>query len=205
MLSKIEKYLLAVTPERHPVLSEMEQYAKEIGFPIVGPLVGRFLFQMALSIKARRILELGSGFGYSAFWLSQAVRGKGHLTLTDKSAKNKRLAMEYFKRAGLQSQFDFRVADALKIINDLVGPYDMIINDIDKGGYPKVIDPAAALLRKGGLLITDNILWSGRVLEKKQDETSGAVVEFTRNIYRDSRFFTTILPLRDGLSVSVRL
>jgi len=196
---------MRVTPDRHPVLKEMEQYAKENNFPIVGPLVGRFLYQMALSVKARKILELGSGFGYSAFWLSQATRGKGHITMTDTSKLNKRRAFEYFKKAGLQSQFDFKVGDALKIMGRLNGSFDMIINDIDKEGYPDVIDPAASLLRRGGMLICDNILWSGRVMEKKPDKTSRAIIEFTNNIYRDSRFFTTIMPIRDGLSISVRL
>ena len=196
---------MTITPDRHPVLEEMEQYAKENNFPIIGPLVGRFLYQMALSIKARKILELGSGFGYSAFWLSQATRGKGHITMTDNSKLNKRRAFEYFKKAGLQSQFDFKVGDALKIMGRLNGSFDMIINDIDKEGYPNVIDPAAGLLRRGGILICDNILWSGRVMEKKPDKTSRAIIDFTNNIYRDSRFFTTVIPLRDGLSVSVRL
>lgn len=205
MLQKIDRYLTSYLPDRHPVLAEMEQYAKENGFPIVGPLVGRFLYQMALSVKARKILELGSGFGYSAFWISQAVRGKGHIVMTDSRKSNKRKAMEYFKKAGLQSQFDFRVGDALKIMKRLTGAVDMIVNDIDKEEYPAVIDPAAALLRKGGLLISDNMLWSGRVLDKKLDKASGAIIEFTNNIYRDSRFFTTVLPLRDGVGVSVRL
>ncbi|MDD3732849.1 MAG: O-methyltransferase [candidate division Zixibacteria bacterium] len=205
MSTKLDKYLLKVTPERHPVLAEMEQYARENHFPIVGPLVGRLLYQLVLTVKARKLLELGSGFGYSAFWLSLAVGSKGHITLTDTRMQNKRRAYDYFKKAGLQSQFDFKVTDALMALKKLSGPYDLIFNDIDKEGYPETIAPAAHLLRKGGLFVTDNVFLSGRVLDKNPDKTAQAVLDFTNRLYQDSRFFTTLIPLRDGLSVAVRV
>ncbi len=205
MSRKVETYLQTVTPERPPILREMEAYARENGFPIVGPLVGRVLCQMALSIKARRILELGSGFGYSAYWFSLAAKSKGVITLIDGSKANKRRAFDYFKRAGLQSQFDFHVGDALKTAGRLAGPFDIVFNDIDKHEYPRTIDLAASLLKKGGFFITDNIIWSGKVCDKKQDADTQAIVEFTRNLYRDSRFLTTVLPIRDGVSLSLRL
>ena len=205
MYKKVHKYLDKIIPERPPVLREMEQYAAENDFPIIGPLVGRYLYQSAHLIKARKILELGSGFGYSAFWFSLAIKGKGHITMTDGMAQNKRRAFDYFKRAGLQSQFDFKVGDALKNIKKLEGPYDIILNDIDKIDYPKTIDLAAARLKKGGLFITDNIIWSGKVCDRNQDDDTKAIVEFTENLYHDSRFFTTVLPIRDGISVAVRL
>ena len=205
MLKRTHAYLHKVTPERPPVLREMEEYAAENGFPIVGPLVGRFLYQMAILTKARRILELGSGYGYSAFWFSMAVRSKGTIVMTDTRRANKRLAFSYFKRAGLQSQFDFKIGDALKLARKLHGPFDIIFNDIDKAEYPKTIDLVASRLKKGGLFITDNLIWSGRVLEKKRDRTTEAIVEFTRLLYQDSRFFTTVLPIRDGISLSIRL
>lgn len=205
MPSKIEKYLHQVTPERDPVLREMESYAEENGFPIIGPLVGRFLYQMAIATKARRVLELGSGYGYSAFWFSLAMKSKGHITMTDGDKANKRRAFDYFKRAGLQSQFDFKVGDSRKIIDKLDGPFDIILNDIDKKGYPETIDLVAPKLRRGGLFITDNVVWSGRVAERKRDETTEAIVEFTRNLYQDSRFFTTIMPVRDGIAIALRM
>lgn len=205
MFDKIHRYLHQVTPERHPVMREMEQLAEEKKFPIIGPLVGRFLYQMALVTKARRVLELGSGYGYSAFWFSLAMKGKGHITMTDGDKNNKRVAMDFFKRAGLQSQFDYRVGDARKIIGKLEGPFDIILNDIDKQGYPETIDLVAPKLRKGGLFITDNVIWSGRVCDRKKDETTQAIVEFTKQLYHDSRFFTTIMPVRDGISVAMRM
>jgi predicted O-methyltransferase YrrM len=203
--AKVSTYLHKATPERPPVLREMENYAREHKFPIIGPLVGRFLYQMALAIKARRILELGSGFGYSAYWFSLAAKSKGVITMIDGDKGNKRTAFDFFKRAGLQSQFDYHVGDALKTAAKLPGPFDIILNDIDKHEYPRTIDLAASRLKKGGLFITDNILWSGRVCDKKRDDTTEAIVEFTRALYQDSRFFTTVLPLRDGVSLSIRL
>ena len=205
MLKKIDKYLKDVTPQRPLVLREMEMYAADNDFPIIGPLVGRYLYQMAILIKARNILELGSGFGYSAFWFSMAMKGKGHIYMTDGDKENKRRAFDYFKKAGLQSQFTYKVGDALKVIKKLDGPFDIILNDIDKIDYPKTIDMAASRLKKGGLFITDNILWSGKVCEKKKDETTQAIVEFTKNLYKDSRFFTTVMPVRDGISIAVKL
>jgi len=205
VFQKIHNYLEQLTPERPAVLREMEAYAAENDFPIIGPLVGRFLYQIVLITKARKILELGSGFGYSAFWFSLATRGKGHITMTDRDKRNKILAFEFFKQAGLQSQFVFKVGDAIKLANRLDGPFDIILNDIDKQEYPKTLDVAATKLRKGGLFITDNVIWSGRVCEKKQDRTTRAIQEFTEKLYRDSRFFTTVLPIRDGVSIGVRL
>lgn len=205
MFQKIHKYMEKVTPERPPILREMETYALENNFPIIGPLVGRFLYQCTIMIKARRILELGSGFGYSAFWFSMAVKSKGNIIMTDTNSKNKRIAYNYFKRAGLQSQFDFKIGNALKTIKSLDGPFDIILNDIDKDGYPETIDLVAARLKKGGLFITDNIIWSGRVCDKKPDKTTKAIIDFTDKIYKDSRFFTTLMPIRDGITVSVRV
>ncbi|MBD3257920.1 O-methyltransferase [candidate division GN15 bacterium] len=204
---KIDTYLHSLIPDRPPILREMEAYAEDNGFPIVGPVVGRYLYQLALQMKARRILELGSGFGYSAFWFSLAVKSKGQITMTDGDKAYKKRAFDYFKRAGLQSQFDFRVGDARRIIKKLSGPYDIILNDIDKDGYPETIDPVAERLRKGGVFVTDNVLWKGSVTEpeKKRDGTTQAVVKFTQRLYQDSRFVTTVLPLRDGISVAVRV
>ena len=107
--------------------------------------------------------------------------------------------------AQLQSQFDFRVGDARRIVKRLEGPFDIILNDIDKKGYPETIDLVAPKLRKGGLFITDNVIWDGKVCDRKKDETTEAIVEFTRQLYHDSRFFTTIMPVRDGIAIALRL
>ncbi len=205
MYKKIHKYLEEATPERPQVLREMEIYAKDYNFPIIGPLVGRYLYMTALSLKARKILELGSGFGYSAYWFSLAMKGKGKIIMTDSDKSNKKKAFEYFKKGGLQSHFDFKIGNALKVAKKLDGNFDIILNDIDKIDYPDTIDLSASLLKRGGLFITDNIIWSGKVYDKNPDKTTKAIQLFTKKLYNDSRFFTTILPLRDGISVALRL
>lgn len=202
---KVHNYLEKIIPQRPPVLREMEEYARENNFPIIGPQVGRYLYQMVITTKARKILELGSGFGYSAFWFSLATRGKGHITMTDSDKRNKKTAFDFFKRAGLLSQFDFKVGDAIKTTKKLEGPFDIVLNDLDKVLYPLTINLAADRLRRGGLFITDNLIWSGKVFEKEPDKSTRAIIDFTRSLYADSRFYTTVLPIRDGVSVSVRL
>jgi caffeoyl-CoA O-methyltransferase len=201
----IQDYLTKITPSRPPVMREMEQYARRHHFPIIGPVVGRYLYLTAKLLKARRILELGSGFGYSAYWFSLAVGRQGTITLTDNDSQNLRRAEEYFTRARLKSKFDLRVGDALETAARVRGPFDIILNDIDKRAYPLTIDVAARMLRKGGMFITDNLIWSGRVLDKKPDKTTAAIKLFTSRLYADKRFFTTVLPLRDGVGVAIRL
>jgi caffeoyl-CoA O-methyltransferase len=202
---EIEEYLLHVTPERPEVMREMEAYAEQHDFPIVGPLVGRFLFQAARMVEARRVLELGSGFGYSAYWFALAMGDRGKITMIDGSEDNRNRALGYFDRAGLQTMVKFKVGNVFEVLTEIDKEFDIIFNDIDKERYSETIDPAAFRLRRGGLFITDNLLWSGRVCEESKDEATSGVVEFTKKLYADSRFFTTILPLRDGVALAVRL
>jgi predicted O-methyltransferase YrrM len=204
--AEIDAYLHKVTPSRDKILAAMERYARKNGFPIIGPLVGRFLYQMALVTKARKILELGSGFGYSAYWFAKAMGQSGRITMIDGDESNRIRAMKYFAQANLESRFRYIVGDALEVASDLKGPYDLILNDIDKHEYPDVIDVAARLLRPRGLFITDNIIWSGRVLDTgRRDRDTRGIRRFTKMIYNDRRFFTTIMPVRDGITVAVRM
>jgi predicted O-methyltransferase YrrM len=201
----LDDYLLKVTPEREPVLREMEELARAKNFPIVGPLVGRFLFQLASLTKARRILELGSGYGYSAFWFARAIGARGHIFCTEGDPENARRARDFFKRGKIKTRIEYRIGDALKLAATVPGKFDLILCDIDKWEYPAVIPLAEKKLKKGGILVTDNLLWSGRVLDSNPDEDTAGIIEFTRKIYASKNFFTSILPLRDGVSVSIRL
>lgn len=203
--SDIDRYLLRVIPARDKTLTAMEKYAAQNSFPIIGPLVGRYLYQTALSIKATNILELGSGFGYSAFWFSLALGRRGNIIMTDGNEDNRDKAMAYFKKGGLKSKFDFRVGDALETAAGFKSKFDIILNDINKQDYPKTIDHAARLLRRGGIFITDNLIWSGKVYDSGvRDKATRGVREFTRKLYADDRFFSTILPIRDGIAVALR-
>jgi caffeoyl-CoA O-methyltransferase len=202
---KIEKYLIDLLPERDEALAEMEALAAKTGFPIIGPLVGRLLAQLTILSGARRILELGSGFGYSAYWFAKAVGGDGKVICTDADPKNRERALGFFKQSGVLEKVDFRVGNALKIIEQLQGDFDIILNDIDKEEYPEAFRKVVPRLKKGGLLITDNVIRSGRVVEENPDASTEAIMEFNRLIYSTNELWTTIIPLRDGVSVSLKL
>jgi caffeoyl-CoA O-methyltransferase len=201
----IVEYLLNVTPDRDPVLQDMEEFALERNFPIIGPLVGRMLFILAQATRAQRILELGSGFGYSAFWFAKAMGRDGQIVCTDGNPENARNAQEYLQRGKIAAKVKFLVGDALKLIDETDGQFDIIFNDIDKHQYPKTYRKALPRLKKGGLLISDNVLWSGKIVDKKPDADTAGILTYNRLIYSSKELFTTIIPIRDGVSVSIKL
>ncbi|HLQ66400.1 MAG TPA: O-methyltransferase [Candidatus Limnocylindrales bacterium] len=201
----INEYLRSVQTRRHPILRPMEAYAEKHGFPIIGPLVGPILYQLATMIRARRVFELGSGYGYSAVWFSQAVGPRGKVIMTEGDAGNSARAMRYLKRARLASRVKPLVGDALSLLRAERGTFDVILNDIDKWQYPEAFPIVRKKLRRGGLFITDNMLWSGRVLEKRPDRNTRGILALTRLLYAASDFFTVLLPVRDGVTVSLKL
>jgi caffeoyl-CoA O-methyltransferase len=201
---EIEKYLAGLLPGRPAIFYELEEMAKKEDFPAVGPEVGTLLEILAGSIKAKRILELGSGFGYSGLWFARALPPDGKIILTDFEESNYSLARENFKKAGYAHLMEFKVGDALRLLNELAGPFDIIFNDVDKELYSRVIDPAHALLREGGLFITDNTLWHGKVVAAEADETTRAILDFNLKLKNHRGFRTMQLPLRDGLSISIK-
>ncbi len=202
---RIEEYLLKRTPERDPVLTKMERIAEEEDFPMVGPLVGRFLYQIVQMTKARKIFEMGSGFGYSAYWMAQALPDSGRIICTDPSERYQEIALRFFQEGGVADRINYRIGNAIELIQKEAGPFDIIFNDVDKEEYPLVPDLALPRLRQGGLLITDNLLWDGRILAEQPDESSTGVLKYTETVYKRKEFFTTIIPLRDGISISIKL
>jgi caffeoyl-CoA O-methyltransferase len=202
---EIEKYLDTLLPERESWFIEMEEMAEKEDFPAVGPQVGMLLEILARAVNAKRIMELGSGFGYSGLWFARALPADGYLLLTDFEKKNQQLAEKYFKKAGKDQIMEFRVGDALELLNREKESYDLIFNDIDKEFYPQVIEPVFRLLRKGGLFITDNTLWYGKVTQELADQTTGFIREFNVRLKSHKGFLTNWLPLRDGISVSIKI
>jgi caffeoyl-CoA O-methyltransferase len=201
----VDDYLYSMLPKREEVLSEMEGYAAEHNVPIVGPAVARVLQQLALTINARTVFELGSAIGYSTIWWAQAVGDRGRVIYTDGDPKNAKRARDYFDRAGVSGRITLHTGDALEVLSEQKEQYDIIFNDVDKEDYPRVLRLVSPRLRKGGLFITDNVLWSGRVAEKNPREASTkAILEFNRLLYSSADFYTTILPIRDGLAVALK-
>ena len=201
---EIERYMLDLLPSRDPVLAEIESYAAQHEIPIVGPAVGRFLSSLVLITKAKRIFELGSAIGYSTIWLARAAGPGCEVHYSDGSEENAARARSYFERAGVSGDIRIHVGDALTALASTPGAFDIIFNDVDKDGYPAVLKAAPSRIRTGGLFITDNTLWHARVLDP-QNATDRAVCEFNRQLFSSPDFYVSQLPLRDGVSVGVRL
>ena len=201
----VDDYLYSMLPKRDPVLIEMEEYATAHKVPIVGPAVASVLQQLALMIQAKSVFELGSAIGYSTVWWAQAVGENGRVVYTDGDRKNAELARGYFQRAGVSPRITVHTGDALEFLSEQKQQFDIIFNDVDKEDYPRVLRLVAPRLRKGGLFITDNVLWSGRVADKKApDASTRAILEFNRKLNDSAEFYTTTLPIRDGLAVALK-
>jgi caffeoyl-CoA O-methyltransferase len=201
----VEKYMDGLLPARDPVLQEMEEQAQRRDIPIVGPAVGRLLYQYARILGAKKIFELGSAIGYSTVWWARAVGDAGNVYYTDGDKKNAAEARGYFEKAGLAERIQVEVGDALELLSEQKQQFDIIFNDVDKEDYPRVLHLVSSRLRKGGLFITDNALWYGRVTESNPEkESTRAVLEFNKRLYAMQEFFTAIVPLRDGLAVAMK-
>jgi len=203
---QIEEYMASLQA-RHddPVLLEMEREGRERDFPIVGRNVGVTLEVLARSIGARRVMELGSGFGYSAYWFARAVGSDGKVHCTDGDPANAAKAEDYLGRAGLWAAVTYHVGDAVTSLNALDGEFDVIYDDIDKEGYPDAWRAARERIRMGGLYVCDNVLWSGRVIDDQPDERTAAILEHNALIAEDDRYVSTIVPTRDGVMVAIRI
>lgn len=198
----VEGYLRSLLPPRDRVLLKMEERARRERIPIVGPLVGTVLSQLAFLLRARRVFELGSAIGYSTVWLARAVGPSGRVFYTDADPGKARDAARYLARAGLLSRVTLLVGDALQSFRRTPGDFDLVFNDVDKQDYPRVWKAASARIRPGGLFLSDNTLWSGRVAQTKQDAWTRAIHRMNLAVAKDRRFVSSLLPLRDGLTVA---
>jgi len=203
----IEDYLRRLYDDGDPVRLEMEALAAKRDFPIVGPLVGRYIGVLARAIGARRVFELGSGYGYSALHFARAVGEGGEVHCTELSPENVALARGFLERAGVWKRVTYHQEEARAAFRRVGGTWDIVYVDIDKDGYPDTVDLAYDHLRPGGLMITDNVLWSGRILPGKDDgsKMTRGIQEFTRRLFAHEGFLTTINPTRDGVAVALRL
>lgn len=202
---KIDAYLGQFSSHDDEVLRVMEQQAEREDFPIVGPQVGRLLMSLAKAIGARRIFEMGSGFGYSGLWFAKALLPGGRLTLTDTSMERLNEAKAYFKQAGYERKLECLAGDAIELIAKARGPFDAIFLDADKARYPLAFQTAWPKLRLGGLFIADNVLWFGRVLNRHPDEDTQGILGFTRLLFETPGALSNIIPLRDGVSLSLKI
>ncbi len=201
---EVEDYLYAMLPTRDEVLAEMEADAAKNDVPIVGPAVARVLYQLAIISGAKRIFEMGSAIGYSTIWWARAVGEGGRVIYTDGDPKRAEKARRYFDRAGVSKRITIRVGDALEFLSEEKEQYDIIFIVVDNSDYPRVFRLALSRLKSGGLFITDNVLWSGKLRKPNPDAQTKAILEFNKLICGSPDLFTTILPIRDGVSVCVK-
>jgi predicted O-methyltransferase YrrM len=202
----VEAYLAGLVPSAGEVRQIMEEWAEENNFPIVGPQVGAFLAQLVRLSGAKRIFELGSGFGYSALWMAAAMGEAGSITCTELDMQNIERGRRWLRDAGMDSRVNWHCGDALMHLEASEGSYDLILNDIDKHQYPEALRRAWPRVRPGGLLITDNVLWSGRVASALfTDRETESIREYTRMALALPDALSTIIPLRDGLLVSLKV
>ena len=201
----LDRYILDLLAPRDPVIAEMEDYAAKHDVPIVGPAVGTLLETLARSINAERVFELGSAIGYSTAFFARAVGRGGQVTYTDGDPKKAEQARGYLERLGFLDRVVIRVGDAAEALEATTGYYDLIFIDVDKDGYPRALQAAAPRVRKGGLLIADNVLWSGKVVDEKvRDAATEGIRQFNKRLFSLPEFSSVIVPLRDGVAIARR-
>jgi caffeoyl-CoA O-methyltransferase len=203
----VEQYLYELLPERDAVILEMENYAEDHRVPIIGPAVARLLSLFAQTLNAKRIFEMGSAIGYSTIWLARAAGPKGKVHYTDGDPANADRARQYFRRAGVAKRIQVGVGDALELLRKTPGKFDLIFNDVDKHQYPDALRAALPKLKKGGLFITDNTLWSGKAARPAapDDKNTLGIQEFNRLVYASKELYPVLIPLRDGVTVCRKL
>lgn len=203
----VQQYLEQLVPARPAAIAGMEEAAATSGFPIVGPASGQFCYLVARMIGARSVFELGSGFGYSTAWFARAVRENGggvvHHVVWDQALSMQ--ARSYMDELGLADTVRFTVGEAIAALDAADGTFDLIFNDIDKEAYPRSLEVINRKLRPGGVLIVDNLLWSGRALDETDDTpATRGVRELTRLVFGDSSWIASIVPIRDGLLLAMK-
>lgn len=201
----MESYIAGLYNIDDEIVAEMETRAEDTGMPVVGSSVGRFLMLIALMSKSKKVFEMGSGFGYSAYWFAKGTGSRGSIICTDFSEENKNLALGYLERSSAEARIEFITGNSIEIIKSMTQSFDIIFNDVDKEYYPEVIEPAYSKLNPGGILITDNALWYGRVTEDDGLPSTSGVKRYNELLSEDRRFVTTIIPIRDGVSISIKI
>ncbi len=204
-LASLAAWLDGLVPPRPSELAAMEALAARTDFPIIGPACGQLCYLLTRLAGARSVFELGSGFGYSTAWFARAVAenggGRVHHTVWDQALSGR--ARTHLAALGFGELIHYHVGEAVQALREAEGPFDLVFLDIDKAGYPDALSVIRRRLRPGGLLIADNLIWSGRVFDPRDAsaETAG-ILEFTRLVCGDPAWTVPIVPIRDGLLVA---
>ena len=204
--ASVADYIDALANRGGDSLTAIEEAGLRDGWPIVGAAEGGFLHILAKAIRARRILELGTAIGYSATWFARALPPDGQLITVEASPETAKTAGANLVRTGVGDRVTVLVGSAQDVLEDIEGPFDLVFVDINKDGYPDVLEPCIRRLRVGGLLVTDNVLWHGDVANPKdRSRDTTAIRQYNERLAKDPRMAAAILPLRDGVSVALKL
>jgi caffeoyl-CoA O-methyltransferase len=202
----VEEYLLRIAGSPDPVEADMRRYADERdGFPIAGPLVGYLLQQLTLLVGARRVFEVGSGFGYSAFWFARALPAGGTVTLTETSGELLERAHTWLEQAGLLDRCAILPpGDGIAALGASDEPLDLVFLDGRKEDYPRALSVALPRLRSGGLVVANSVLWGGAVARGETDVATAGLREYTRVVFGSEDLVSTLIPLRDGVALTYK-
>jgi predicted O-methyltransferase YrrM len=205
-----------MVPDRDETLREMEAHGEDVGFPTVGPEVGGFLRLVARMVQAERVFEFGSGFGYSAYWFAEALPADGEIVLTEHDPDELDEARDFLARGGYADRAAFEDGDALEIIERDDGPFDVVLIDCHKSGYPDAFEAVREKVAEGGVVIADNAMESGiqdfetilDILEggdpADADDHTRGIADYLTIVRDDEDFETVAVPLGEGITVSFR-
>jgi len=200
-------YLDGLVPPRPPEMQAMEAYAEKINFPIIGPASGYLCYQVARMIGARRIFELGSGYGYSTAWFAKAVSENGggevfHVVWDEGLSQQ---ARQHLAVLGYDGIIKYHVGEAVQTLRNTPGPFDLIFNDINKEGYADSLPVIAEKLRPGGVLLVDNMLWHGNIFDDKdKSPATTGVRKLTEMLIHSPDWIMALVPVRDGVAVAYK-
>jgi predicted O-methyltransferase YrrM len=206
----VERYLSGLNHVGDPVLDEVARAGAAHHLPLVDAEVGALLRVLATAIGATRMLEIGTAIGYSGIWLARALPADGMLFTMEKDPDRAALAKQNFVRAGVADRVSILVGDAALKVAKVSGPFDLIFQDGHKPMYNTLLDRLVALLRPGGLLVSDNVLWDGEVVPgfahtPTHDEADTlAIADYNERLNAHPQLMTTTVPLRDGVAISVK-
>ncbi len=204
-------YLAGLSRLPHPQLDVVAREGRAEGLPIVMPETGALLHALVRLTRATRVLEIGTAIGYSTLWMATALPDEGRLISLERDQARAARARAHAKAAGQDARVNVMVGDASRFLHKIAGPFDLIFQDGDKPGYLSMLDRLAAFLPPGGVLVTDNVLWSGTVvpgmtpLEERDPEDVAAIAAYNEHLRHDERFYTVWLPIGDGVAVSTKV
>jgi predicted O-methyltransferase YrrM len=206
----VHDYLSALARLPHPELDVVRAEGAAQGIPIVDAQSGALLHALTRASRAARVLEIGTAIGYSGLWIATALPADGMLITLERDRARAEIARAHFDAAGVSSRVTVMIGDATQYLHKIAGPFDLIFQDADKASYSPLLDRLIQLLRPGGVLVTDNVLWSGEVVPgfvnppKRSAADTAAIAAYNQNLAADARLYTTFLPIGDGVALSVK-